>query len=185
MLPQHQWPGGRRQQQGALLPPALCKHAPGLSALEATTKRAARHQHEPGKNPAAAWKPSTISSPGWAPRCFAERMTSTGSPSPHLAQQPRGEASYPCNASAALLHVPEEPGRLAPANGAVNQCKHSELSQGTAGPSSLQSKHEHQPRHCTPSSASTTTDTLKKMLSLGYRSNPTAEGGGGLTRSLP
>lgn len=78
------------------------------------------------------------------------------------------------SASRALLHVPEAPARLAPASGAASQCKHSGLSQGTAGPSSLLSKHQHQPRHCTPSSASTTTDTLKKMLSLGYRSNPAA-----------
>lgn len=47
---------------------------PGLSALEATTTRAARRRHEPGKNPAAAWEPSTISSPGWAPRHFAKRV---------------------------------------------------------------------------------------------------------------
>ena len=90
-LPQHQRPGRRRQRQGALLPPALCKHAPGLSAPEATTKRAARRQHEPGKNPAAAWKPSTISSPGWAPRRFAEQLRPAQAPHHPIWHNSQGE----------------------------------------------------------------------------------------------
>lgn len=131
-----------------------------------------RTQHRPQPGPGSP-APAARPRPARAPR----------RPIQHKGRGERHATHARC--IGALPHVPKEPGRPAPGSGAVNQCQHSWLSQGTAGPSSPRSKHGHQPRRCAPSSASASTDILKKMLPLGYGSDPAAGGGGGCTPSLP